>query len=52
MAVGRRPVNCIVVERRPADYTGPVLREFACRSAAEVVGRPVLAADTESAGTD
>lgn len=30
------------------DCTGPVLRESACKSAAEVVGRPVLSADTES----
>lgn len=30
------------------DCTWPVVRESACKSAAEVVGRSVLSADTES----
>lgn len=43
--------DCIVAERQPAveqkavECTEPVLREFACKSAAEVPGRSALSAD-------
>lgn len=45
-------MDCIAVERRPVDCIEPVLRESACRSAAQVVDRSVLSADTDSAGPD